>query len=237
MKRVISLIIIMNTFLFSQSMYIDNGNSAMSITGMISPYEKNSTTRTINYSNAFTYTFQGKIDLTVSYNRTTTILETETNPGGIYYNRNFNSNGRVYGFGMSYHVKNQLPINLFFGGKYETGYRSSDFFDDLSIDLYFEGIPTPPFFSLVYSSSMHCGIYKKVFSNEVYSLIPFIQLFLSSKEIKTDKGTEWLSDTQNLQGIMIGLGHKVDNLNITPIVVFSEEELNYRLMITLSIPQ
>ena len=111
-------------------MYMNNDQDAFSLNGTYDS-EKDEGMKTTSYSGSLTYTFQGKLDLSMGYN----IAFSEMEEGDDYTDLK----GKSYGIGWNYHIKNRLPFNILIGGAYETGTIKSDYFDDLDVDISMDG--------------------------------------------------------------------------------------------------
>ena len=183
------LVMIFNTMLFSQAMYVHEGNAY----GFSGSYESEGVDggKTNTTSLIFSYLLNGSMELGVGYNMGSYKDDTDSD---------FDLTANGFGFGGYYHIRNEsLPFTVKIGGDYQTFTYENDMLDDLGITMTGSG------------SGFGGGIYKTVSETDSYSLTPFVDFSKISTEIKMKDSSYSETTDDDFGSFSFGISIKMNN--------------------------
>ena len=181
--------IIMITSLFSQAMFVDEGN-AYGFSGFYQSDEVEGG-KTTTTSGMFSYLLNGNIELQVEYN-----MGYLTSDAGSDYDMTANG----LGLGGWYHINNEsLPCRVKVGGAYSSLTFDNDILSDAGITM----IGT--------STGFGGGIYKTVSETDSYSLTPFVNFSSVKSEVKMKDSSDSITTDDDFDSFSFGISIKMNN--------------------------
>jgi len=181
--------IIMITSLFSQAMFVDEGNAY----GFSGYYQSDEVEggKTTTTAGMFSYLLNGNMELNVEYAMAS--LKNDTNS-------NFDMTANGLGFGGWYHIKDEsLPFRMKIGGMYNSLTYDNDILSAAGMTM--SGT----------STGFGGGIYKTVSETDSYSLTPFVNFSSVKVEVKLKNSSDSITEKDDFNVFSFGVAIKMNN--------------------------
>ena len=181
--------IIMITSLFSQAMFVDEGN-AYGFSGFYQSDEVEGGKST-TIAGMGSYLLNGNMELNIQYS-----LGSLTSDEDSDYDMTANG----LGLGGWYHIKNEsLPFRMKVGGSYSSLTFDNDILSDAGITM--SGT----------STGFGGGIYKMVSETDSYSLTPFVNFSSVKSEVKMKDSSDSITTDDDFNVFSFGVAIKMNN--------------------------
>ena len=202
--------IIMITSLFSQAMFVDEGNAY----GFMGLYQSEEIEggKSTTLAGMGTYLLNGNLEFGIEYDILSMKNDTDSE---------LDINGTGIGFNGMYHIKNEsLPFVLKLGGMYGTGSFDADFLTDLGITMTSK------------SSGFGGGIYKMVSETESFSITPFVNFTSMKSEVKMKDSSDSITTDDDFNVFSFGVAVKMNNnIWIQPTIGQVDGESSFSIVV------
>ena len=181
--------IIMITSLFSQAMFVDEGNAY----GFAGYYQSDEVEggKTTTIAGMGSYLLNGSMELQVEYDMASYKDDTSSD---------YDMTANGFGLGGWYHIKNEsLPFRMRVGGSYSSLTYDNDILSDAGITMSGTG------------TGFGGGIYKTVSETDSYSLTPFVNFASVKTEIKMKDSSDSITEDDDFNVFSFGIAIKMNN--------------------------